>query len=308
MRKAKLPEYGTPEAEEEINLFRSLSTTGRADRAKKLGFKSPGSYTRSMYMLGAAKVPMSYSLKYNRAPVIKESCLVIADTQIPYHDADFLNRLLDLAVAWGIKQAISGGDFLNMTAFSIFGQKPEEKVWSKERDCAMEVMASLGAAIESWLLLMGNHEVRLIKAVAEQFEMIDILALLKGPIGFKGTDYYWCEVKLGGEKWRISHPRNTSVIHGRIPQRLCEKFHANIASGHGHLSGMTPDYSNEFTACDIGITCDPLRLDYYAQRDSIRPAMCQGALILMLSDDGKCHPWHIDPRHADWEALKKCYP
>ena len=113
--------------------------------------------------------------------------------------------------------------------------------------------------------------------------------------------------RSGGDKWRISHPRNISVIHGRVPQRLCDKFHCNIASGHGHKAGIVSDHSNMYTACDVGVTCDPKRLDYATIRDSTRPAMCQGALILKEGKDGKCHPWHIDPRTCDWEALKKCY-
>lgn len=304
---ALIPQPGTSAWKDEAALFRALNREGKINRAYELGYTSPSSYITAMYRWGAADVPASPKSKYNKAPIIKESCLIIFDAQIPYHDAEFINKLTDLARAWDIQQGISGGDFLNMTAFSTFGQKPEDKVWSRERDVAKETMSALHTSIPKWMLIMGNHEMFLIRAVAEQFNWEDILALVGKPEGFSGTDYFWCIVNIGGAKWRISHPRNISVIHGRIPQRLCEKFHMNVASGHGHLAGMTPDYSAEYCACDVGVVCDPERLDYAMTRDSTRPTMCQGALILKEGSDGKCYPYWIDPRNTDWEALKKCY-
>ena len=303
----KLPKYGTPEWEAEIKLFKSLDGVGRAKRGLELGYGDPASYYRIMHARGIRlTVPKSKAPQYNKPPVIKQSSLVIFDSQIPYHDAKFMDNLLDLSISWGIKQGISGGDFLNMAAFSNFFENPEVAIWKREREVAIKIIEAMSFAIENWLLIMGNHEAFLLKRLAEQIGHEDILRLLDKPQGFKATDYYYCKVELGGSIWRISHPRNISVIHGRIPQRLCEKFHCNVASGHGHLAGMTPDFSNKYMACDVGVTCDPVRLDYVSLRDSIRPIQCQGALILMLGDDGKCHPYQIYPS-SDWQALKRLY-
>ena len=309
MVKGRLPPRGTPEFDAEVEFFLNSRRDTRRQRAISLGYANADSYTVAMERRGiylSRAVPKSVSKRYDEPPVIRESCLIIFDTQIPYQDAEFLNNLLELASAWGIKQGISGGDLLNMAAFSLFKERPEDKIWRKERDVAIEVLKALHCHIPKWLCIMGNHEAFLIKTLAEQIGYDDILALLGKPEGFIATDYYYCLVKLGGSLWRITHPRNISVIHGRVPQRLCEKFHANIASGHGHLAGMTPDYSGKHVAVDVGITCDPLRLDYYGLRDSTRPTMCQGALILKESK-GKCYPYHLMPRTTDWESLKKLY-
>ena len=297
--------------EAEVSFYQGSSTTTRAIRARELGFANVESYANYMRGRGVyLSVPTSHREKFNKPEVIREPCLVIFDSQIPFHDADFINRLLELATDWGIRQGLSGGDLLNMTSFSRFYEKPLDKVWEKERDDAIRVLAAMGDAISSWFLVKGNHEDFLLKKLEEQIDHEGILALVDNRTGFlKGytaTDYYYCEVRLGGSLWRITHPRNISVIHGRIPQRLCERHHCNVASGHGHLAGMTPDYSGKYMACDVGVTCDPLRLDYSALRDSTRPAQCQGALILQLGDDNKCHPYHILP-DADWTALKRLY-
>ena len=306
-----LPKINTEEWEAEISFYQGSNMATRATRALELGFQNVESYSNSMRRRGIyLNVPTSRREKFNKPEIIREPCLAIFDSQIPFHDADFLNRLLELAVDWGIRQGLSGGDLLNMTSFSRFYENPEDKVWKKERNEALRVLTAMVDAIPDWLLVKGNHEDFLLKKLEEQIDHEDVLSLIDkrtGALkGFAATDYYYCEVRFGGSVWRITHPRNISVIHGRIPQRLCERYHCNVASGHGHLAGMTPDYSGEYMACDVGVTCDPLRLDYVSLRDSTRPAQCQGALILQLGDDNKCHPYHILP-NADWNALKRLY-
>lgn len=309
-RKNKLPSPDTLAWEEEKALYLTLDSVARATRAEEIGYANSNSYTTAMERRGvflSRPVPKSITTRYNKPLILREPSLIIFDTQIPFQDAGFLNKCLELAQAWGIKQGISGGDLLNMAAFSMFKEKPDVKIWAKERDAAIKTLEALHSFIPSWLFIMGNHEAFLIKSLAEQIGHEDILRLLDSPEGFKATDYYYCIVRFGkGPDWRVSHPRNISVIHGRIPQRLCEKFHCNIASGHGHLAGMTPDYSGKYVACDVGITCDPARLDYAALRDSVRPAMNKGALILQLGDDGYCYPYHLTPA-IDWEAMAKLY-
>jgi len=309
MTKSFLPPKGTPEFDAEVAFYLSSDRAMKQQRAISLGFANVDSYGVAMERRGvylSAAVPKSMSRRYDKPPIIKESCLIIFDTQIPYQDASFLNNLLELASAWGIKQGISGGDLLNMAAFSMFKERPEDKIWRKERDVAIEVLRALHSHIPKWLLVMGNHEAFLIKTLAEQIGHDDILALLGKPEGFVATDYYYCLVKLGDSVWRITHPRNISVIHGRIPQRLADKYEQNIASGHGHLAGFSPSFSSKWLCCDVGITCDPLRLDYAALRDSTRPTMCRGGLILKESE-GRCYPYHLMPNTSDWEALKKLY-
>ena len=301
----------TEEWEAEISFYRTSTYIARDARAKQLGFKNGESYSNYMRRNGIfLSISPSRREKFNKPEVVRDSCLCIFDSQIPFHDADFMNRLLELAYDWKIKQGLSGGDLLNMTAFSRFYENPKDKIWKEERKITVDVLKVMVDIIPDWLLVKGNHEDFLLKHLAEQIEHDDVLALLdkrEGFLtGFRATDYFYCEVKFGGSTWRITHPRNVSVIHGRVPQRLCSKYHCNIASGHGHLAGMTPDDSGKYIACDVGVTCDPARLDYVSLRDSTRPTQCQGALILKLGDDGKCHPYHIYP-DADWDALKRLY-
>jgi hypothetical protein len=298
----KIPEEGT-EAWEELVARYQEPTTDAHQLARELGYKSVGSLYSAMVRLGILRgVPFSPKKRYDDAPQIEDDVLVTADEQMPFHDAEFIMRVLEVAHAWGIKHGISAGDTMNGTAFSKFGYKPADANWKEEVEITRKCLLAMHQAVPDWLLLMGNHTVHIIKQLNEQIGMCDIIKLLDRPKGIRGTDYYYCFVN---STWRISHPRNISVIPGRVPSMLAAKFGMNVAAGHGHLVGIYP--WNKWVAVDIGICCDPLRLDYNAQRDNTRPAMQQGALILKHGNDGILRPHLLSPCWTDWVAEKRKY-
>lgn len=244
---------------------------------------------------------------YDKAPILRGSVLVLCDAQMPYQDGEFIYRMLELAQAWGIKRGISAGDFFNQAAFSFFMYPPEERVWHDEQKKAKEVAQALKTFIPKWTFLLGNHDAHILKQMFHQINHEDMGRLYDISRGFSFSDYWWCVVRdRKGNEWRISHPRNTSVVHGRVPTRLALKYQQNIVAGHGHLTGLSPDDSGKFLCIDVGVCCEPLKLDYTNERDSLRPRMNKGAVILK-EVDGRIYPYHIMPEWADWEALKKLY-
>jgi len=244
---------------------------------------------------------------YDRPPVLRGSVLILQDVQIPYHDGEFIYNLLEVAQAWGVKQGISNGDFFNQAAFSFFQYAPEERVWQAEAEKARDVSKAMREFIPRWTMLLGNHDAFLLKKLEHQFGHQDIYELAKIKKAFKATNYYWCIVRdKKGNEWRVTHPRNVSVIHGRVPTRLASKYHQNIIAGHGHLVGVSPDDSGSYLCIDAGVCCEPLKLDYAQERDSTRPRMNKGAVILK-EVNGRIYPYHIMPEWADWEALKRLY-
>ena len=244
---------------------------------------------------------------YREPIVLKGSTLLLFDAQIPYQDGDFIYNMLELARAWKVKQGISGGDFFNQACFSFFLYRPEEMIWHEEAESARKVTGAMAEYIPSWLCLLGNHDVHVLKQMKHQINHEEMLRMYGIKKGFTATDYYWCLVEdAEGNKWRISHPRNSSIIHGRVPTRLATKYQQNIVAGHGHLAGMNPDDSGKFLSIDAGVVCDPERLDYNKERDNVRPEMNRGAVILK-EVDGRIYPYHILPEWADWDALKRMY-
>ena len=65
--------------------------------------------------------------RYDDPPEIEGNWLIIPDAEIPFHDYDFLNRVFDVADAWGIKNFVSAGDLLHFE--SLTGWDPN---WNKK--------------------------------------------------------------------------------------------------------------------------------------------------------------------------------
>jgi hypothetical protein len=296
------PDEDSPEWAHLVEQFQAPGTD-LGQLARENGYKHQGSLYNVMSRAGILRtMPLSIKPRYDNAPRLYGDLLILADLQMPFHDAEFIMRCLDVAHAWGIRQGVSAGDLMNGTAFSKFGHKPADANWKEEARITRDGLMLMHEAVEEWLLLMGNHDIHIIKHLNEQIGMEDIIKLLDRPKGIRGTDYYYC---LANDTWRISHPRNVSVIPARIPSMLCSKYNMNVAAGHGHLVGIVP--WNQWLAVDIGICCDPLRLDYNAQRDNTRPAMQQGALILKAGSDGVVRPHLLSPWWTDWPAEKRKY-
>lgn len=244
---------------------------------------------------------------YTEAPILNGSTLILFDVQVPYQDGEFILNMLKLAQAWGVRQGISGGDFFNEGAFSFFMYKPEERIWKAEAQKAKEVASAMLKFIPKWVMILGNHDASLLKLLAHQIGHQDMLRLADMPRAFGGTDYYWCIVKDKQEnEWRVTHPRNVSVIHGRVPVRLANVYQQNIVAGHGHLASCSVSESGNYLCIDAGVVCEPEKLDYSQERDNLRPKMNKGAVILK-EVKGKIYPYHILPEWADWDALKRLY-
>ena len=67
---------------------------------------------------GAPKVGTSVYPVYDNPLVMEGDALVIPDPEVPFHHAEFLNRVIDLAIRWGITQAVIAGDAVHLDSLS----------------------------------------------------------------------------------------------------------------------------------------------------------------------------------------------
>jgi len=177
-------------------------------------------YLKKRLQLSGVHIEVKESAKprYNKPPKFPSNCLVLCDSHIPYHDAKFINKVLALAQAWKLPNLLLAGDVMDMAALSFFSHKPTETL-TKELDTAESFFKIVGELFENILILMGNHERRFLHYLKEQLGMKYLLRLLdekKAVI----SEYSYAFV----EDWLVGHPRNASVIPGRIPFFLARKF------------------------------------------------------------------------------------
>lgn len=247
--------------------------------------------------------------RYDDPPVLKAAnLLIMADIEAPLHDAEWCSDVVALAKHWGIKQVLSAGDLLHFKALSSFFKRfltEEEQIAevTDEIDAAGDLVGVLLSTFDEVHCVLGNHENRLTRSLGVNVRT----RILQSLLGYKDEErlkiypYYFAEVRTGmplngmDDKWRVSHPKNTSIIPARVAARIADKEQAHYVAGHGHDWGQVTSTAGYYAAA-CGVCVDPMRLDYAATRDSTRPKMQQGALILRNGLPILLHPEYAPPR------------
>ncbi|HEC66647.1 MAG TPA: hypothetical protein ENI23_15330 [bacterium] len=305
MAKRIIPIVNSPEWFDLVKEYKNIhSIIGLSDLANKIGFSTGETLERSMRSHGILRrIPESNKPTYNKPPRIKADSLILVDLHIPFHDAGFINNCIDLAVAWGLPRLILPGDVMDLSAISYFFHDPANTL-KKEKIATREVLNVMSSSFEEILWLMGNHERRFMHMLKEEADAEDLFDFIGSMGNIRVSDYTYCFVE---GSWKVGHPRNQSVIPGRVPDFLAMvDTDKNIASGHGHLMGLVRTKDGKRWACDIGMSGNPDKFDWVAKYWSTRPKMVQGALILKKVGK-KVIPYHINPE-TDFEAYKKMYP
>lgn len=233
--------------------------------------------------------------------VVEGDALILVDCHVPFHDAVWINRVIDLAMLWGIKKLILGGDILDLDALCSFTPFFKEKQvdLGDELDEAELFFGAL-ACFEEILWFAGGHERRFLRRLMSALGMDRLAKLVDEKLKQLTTSsYHHCFLISGGKKIVVIHPKNLSQIPARLPTFLCRKFRTSVVCGHDHIWGITQDESGEDWACSVGVSADPKRLSYVTLETNTRPAVTQGALIIK---DG--HPWLLHPKFTDFKALR----
>jgi len=247
--------------------------------------------------------------RYDDPPILKmANLLIMADIEAPLHDAEWCSDVVALAKHWDIKVMLSAGDLLHFKALSSFFKRfltEDEQVAevTDEIDAAGDLVGVLLNEFDEVHCILGNHENRLTRSlgVSVRTRILQSLLGYKEEKRLKIYPYYFAEIQTGvslnglGDKWRVAHPRNISVIPARIAARMADKEQAHYVAAHGHDWGEVTSVAGYYAA-SCGICVDPVRLDYVATRDNLRPKMQQGALILHDGYPILLHPKYAPPR------------
>lgn len=239
--------------------------------------------------------------KRNKPLIIHtDNALVITDIHAELQDAEWLERVVDFAVAHGIKICVVGGDLIDLDALSSFtpaigsvGETPATT--DGELGAASAIIATLLMVFDEVYILLGNHEERLARKLGNL--TIQFIGKLLGADGNRAivSEYHWCIIEdANGKQWRITHPRDASGISVRVAARLADKYRMNVVAAHGHDWGCVVSPSGYYAAAS-GMMADPERIDYTTLVDNVRPFMSQGAWALVDGEPVLLHPEWAKP-------------
>jgi hypothetical protein len=243
--------------------------------------------------------------RYNDPPRFRaDNVLVMADVHAPFHDAVFCSELVALARALGIDTVLLAGDFLDFVTISSF---TPAMLAEDDPDIALLVSDEIAEAAEfadvlldnfkSVEMILGNHEERLTRRLAVKTRV----TLLRQLLGFRKEErfhispYYYALIQdNSGHTWRVTHPKNYSIIPVRVACRLADKYQQNIIAAHGHDWGESISTSGRYAAA-CGMCADPELIEYSSLRDNVRPFMQTGAWMLYQGQPYLLHPTARNP-------------
>ena len=285
------------------------------------------------------RIPESPYVRYDEPPTADGDALILPDCEIPFHNADFINRVIDLASAWSIKQVICAGDLLHMD--SISGWEPNwapthNRTILTEEDEArlLELALTLPKAKQQAIIdLIGRsdsldgkdfsaemgHARRTLKALDDCFDSFvwvlgnhegRLLRAIDSPVN---PSELLNLMKLDEGKWIIapyyycllnSSGQTYRVTHPKsaangAARGLAVQYHQHILMGHSHKMFQDFDPSGDFYAIQMGHCVDETRLAYASQRDAGRDSHKLGAVIVRGG-----FPWLLHSG-TDWESMRK---
>lgn len=285
------------------------------------------------------RLPASPYPRFDSPLEITGDVLVLNDLEVPFHHADFVNRCLDLAQAWGIKQLILGGDWLHFETFSAWGaawqeEKPQVDTLSEKREAQLraladtlpdEARAALLAQVDE-MAQNSNNAGDEIKAGARALKILpqvfgDIycvignhddrfLRMLKAPmtpqklLDFMGLNNPAFRIRPYYFAELISGGEKWRIEHQRgaglnVAIKMADKYDCHAICAHNHLQALNWSYNGRHYAISSGHACDELRMAYAAQRSNNAPVHNMGAVIVREGT-----PWLLNNR-TDWAVLAR---
>lgn len=221
---------------------------------------------------------------------ITRPLVVFADIHVPYQDAQWMGRVLDLGLAWGARETLFAGDAIDASAYT----KHERKGLSHTAEArqAKALQLSILKHMEHIWWSLGNHEghvgrkldwsVPLHEATESFFvprEAHDQVTVLDSyALTVNGT-------------LRIEHPK----LHGKTTAAdFCSTYLMDVAIAHLHHSAQDMDRSGKFHGITIGCAADPGRMYYCTRITHGKWQQNQGALIVVPVGE-RLEYWNLTP-------------
>lgn len=227
-----------------------------------------------------AKVPLSAFSLDRPALLEAERVLLLFDIHAPLHHAEWINRVVALALRMGCTACGVGGDLVDFSSISYWGRSIGIELTDEIEGCKA-VLAALRANFEQVVVGGGNHERRMIRVLNGAITLQDVLGNFLGAKNVTTTNRTWFELRSGRCDFRVVHPKNYSRVPAQAASRLASKYRCSVIAGHNHLWGQTRDVSGKWWAVDAGGCADEARVGYVSDDLSTNPRWVLGAVLVL---------------------------
>ena len=276
---------------------------------------------------------------YNEPLTVTGDALILPDLEFPFHHADFVNHVLELADKWNIKQCILAGDVLHFDSLSGFSPNWEDdntggitseaekqlmdfamRLGSKKQNEFMNIIGNIGHKTErdgvSTEIAVARRELLKLEAMFDKCYFVlgnHEGRLLKALDTTLNPDEILRLLDRKNTKWFIAPyyycyletDQGKYIIEhpknfGKFSaSKLCSKYNSHVIMAHSHQLVFTFDPSGQYYAIEAGHCVDEQRLAYVGQRHNTSPQHCLGAVIVRGG-----FPWLLHNK-SDWKALER---
>jgi len=238
---------------------------------------------------------------FDGEPRLSGNWIVCGDVHLPTTDFDLAERMLEAAKCLNIRNLLIVGDLVNMEAFSQFEHIVPPPPFEVECKVAARFVSRLSEHFETMMLVLGNHEHRLLKRNNGNINATMLGHILSAASGkLQVSAYAYAIIDSYGTIWRATHQRNYSRITGRLGDQLAQKFQCNIITFHQHHVAQLMDTWGRYVVIDGGGLFDDSKMAYVKLIDSNMPAMARGFVILAYGTAYLMTPY---PALTDWEVI-----
>ena len=286
------------------------------DKAKELGLNAqPASVERyirayrqykrtfQVQMLDSFQVPATLPA-YNEYTVLEaDDAVIISDLEIPDHDAEMLQKALQIGVKYNIRNLIYNGDIIatdqeTLNTWAREFKQDREDTYRAALAKTRQVFEQFGQWFTYQPVVTGNHDARIAKATGGE---VTLDMLLHGsPAQFSRYNYMYMKTSRG---WvYICHPVKNYSIHAasKLGNDLWathvapDKSKCHIVLGHTHLAqtAWSPDGQQEI----VSTGCMRYRAEYKDTGANTYRAWQRGFLVIR---DGYFYPY--TEFGTDWE-------
>lgn len=222
--------------------------------------------------------------------------LIVGDVHVPATDWHFAELVARIAEKRSIGRLIVAGDYFNHDLYSRFPHIVAPPTWAEERKAGKRLLDDWLVTFDEIVILMGNHERMKQKAANGQVDELDIFGCLSTSSKIKTSNFGYCHLDSGGQRWRISHGREYSVNQLTVGAELANKHHCNIISHHQHHLAMGLDRYKRYMVVDNGSLVDQGKLAYVTLDESKKPNMARGFTLIRAG-----YPYLFGAGLTDWE-------
>ena len=223
--------------------------------------------------------------------------MVVGDVHVPYTRWGFASLVGAVAKRHmkGTRRLLIAGDLFSMDAFSPYPQSEPPPSWATERDSARALLTDWLEVFDEIRVLPGNHDMRMLKALAGALDTDDLLTLVyTNVLRVKMSKYGYCYIN---DDWIVTHQREYSRNQLVVANELAHAEQRHVLSFHEHHLSLGWDTYKNHLVVNGGCLVDEKRVPYTKYTVSKQARWARGFVWLK---DGIPHLFGEEP-FTDWQ-------